>query len=69
MREIIGEILLAPAKALTRGPQMTSLVLMLGAFLLPALGFWIGRRIEASRAKSVDTPPPASYPAGKEGGP
>lgn len=42
-------LLLTPAKSLVRAPQLTSAILMLGAFLLPALGFWIGRKVQASR--------------------
>ncbi len=44
-------LILVPATALTRAPQTTSLLLMAGAFLLPALAFWIGRKLEAPRAK------------------
>lgn len=52
-------LILTPARALARGPQLTSLLLMLGAFLLPPLGFWIGRKVEASKAAApqVVVPP------------
>lgn len=50
-------LILGPARALTRGPQMTSLFLMLGAFLLPALGFAIGRKVEASWASAAEAAP------------
>lgn len=49
-------LILTPARALARGPQITSLILMVAVFLLPAAGFLVGRRWEASRKEPAAAP-------------